>query len=137
MIKLTLLSIWVLLAFVLLAGILSFIALKIYEAFKKEPVKHAAPVPNMALKDMEALVQEKSTPREDLIKVIKALAAHHAIPPKKDGKPPKEAKRYLDMIFTLASHKSLNDDLVQEMYDLLTETNPIYVREFSRARSRR
>jgi hypothetical protein len=135
-IKLTLLSIWLLLAFVLLAGILSFIALKIYEAFKKEPVKKAPPVPNMPLKEMEALVQDKNTPRDDLIKVIKALAAHHAIPAKKDGKAPKEAKRYLDMIFTLASHKSLNEDLVQEMYDLLTETNPAYVREFSRARSR-
>ena len=136
MIKLTLLSIWALLAFVLALGILTSVAVKLYEAFRTVPVKKAPPIPDVPLEQMEKIVQDKNSPTPQLIKVIKALAAHHHIPPKKDGKPPKEAKRYLDMIFTLASHKSMNEELVQEMYDLLTETNPSYLREFNRARSR-
>lgn len=137
MIKLTLLTIWVLLVFVLAVGILSYLAFKIYESFDRKPIKAVVPpVPYLAIEAMEAIVQNKNSPAENLDRVANSLIAHHKIPAKIEGKTGKEGKRYIDMIFTLASHKHVNESLVQSLYDGLIKANPEYRNEFERARSR-
>lgn len=134
MIKVTLLGIWAVLTLILLIAIFSFTIFKIAQMIRKPPPPKAIVIPNIPIGEMERIIQDKNSPMEKLISVIRALVAHHPIPPKKDGKPTKEGKRYLDLIFTMAGHKSMTPQLQDEMYDVLTEANPTYLREFNRAR---
>lgn len=104
--------------------------------FKKPLPKKKVQVPNIDIEKMEEIVQNKTSDEASLIAVIKALAAHHKIPPKNGDKVDKLAKRYLDIIFTMASHKNMSPQLQDEMYDILSEANPSYIRDFGRARRR-
>lgn len=134
MVKLALVAIWTILIFIVVATIFIYIILKIYQMYKKPPPKIKKPVPNIEIDKMEEIVQDKTSEQDKLIKVIKALAAHHKIPPKDGDKVDKLAKRYLDIIFTMASHKHMSVELQDEMYDILSEANPSYIRDFGRAR---
>lgn len=137
MIKVALIAIWFILIFIILSAVFVYTILKIYQMYKKPPPKKKQPVPNIDLDSMEAIVQNKNSDELALISVIKALVAHHKIPPKNGDKVDKLAKRYLDLIFTMASHKNMSSELQDEMYDLLSEANPSYIRDFGRARRKR
>lgn len=134
MVKLALMTIWVILVFIVFIAVLVYTLLKIYQMLRKVPPKKKKMVPDIAVEKMEEIVQDKKSTADQLVAVIKALAAHHQIPPKKGDKPDKVAKRYLDIIFTMASHNNMTVELQDEMYDILSEANPSYTREFSRAR---
>ena len=137
MIKLLLLSIWVILVIIVCVAIFAYLMMQLFGGNTKPPPKVAIIIPDMELSKMEEIVQDKTSDIASLELVVRAIAAHHPIEPKKDGKTSKAAKHLLDLIFTMAGHKNMSPELQETMYDLLSESNPEYKRDFDRARSKR
>jgi hypothetical protein len=137
LIKLTLVAIWIILCAIL------FLSVNIYAIFhilgfnRRTPPPKPIVVPNMSIDEMERIVQRKESSIGDLRNVLEALIARPAIEPKKDGKTGKTAKRALDLVFTMAGHKSMTDALRGDMYSRLSAANPSYAKDFDRAQARR
>jgi hypothetical protein len=135
--KLTLVAIWVILAAISFATINVYAIMQIARQNRKPPKAKPIVIPNMAIEEMERVVHDKNSAIETLIAVIDALIAHHLIEPKKDGKAGKEAKRKLDLIFTMAGHKNMTNELRNDADNRLIEKNPSYAKDFDHARAKR
>jgi hypothetical protein len=137
MIKLLLLTIWAILVIIVFIATLAFLLMQIFPTKPKTIKKAPIIIPDMPLPQMEEIAQNKSSDAASLEAVLRAIAAHHPIEPKKDGKTSKAAKHLLDLIFTMGGHKNMSNELQTAMYTLLSEANPSYKKDFDRASNKR
>ncbi|MDR2033946.1 MAG: hypothetical protein LBP89_04865 [Helicobacteraceae bacterium] len=133
MIKLTLVSIWAILCAILFLAINIYAIVQVTRGNKKPRKPTVVAVPDIAIEEMEKIVQDKNSAIEALKAVIEALIAHHTIEAKKDGKTSKGAKRLLDLIFTMAGHKNMSTDLRADTLKRFGKANPSYAKDFDRA----
>lgn len=100
---------------------------------EKPPPPVVKKAPFYSLDKIEAMVKDKKTDEPKMKIIISSLIEHHHLPPKERGKPTKEAKHILEMIFTLSGHSQMNNDMRNEMFEELIAINPEYEREFKNA----
>ncbi|MDR2152593.1 MAG: hypothetical protein LBO72_07220 [Helicobacteraceae bacterium] len=137
MIKLTLISIWIILSAILFLSVNIYALSQIIRINKRPKKPKPIVVANMEIAEMERIVQDKNSAIEALQNVIEALIAHRQIEPKKNGKTGKDAKRLLDIIFTMAGHKNMPIQLRDETLKRFGEANPSYANDFNRAMTKR
>lgn len=137
MIKLTLIAIWIILCAILFVSVNIYALAQIVRMSRQPKKPKPIVIADMEIAQMERIAQDKNSEAETLRSVAEALIAHHAIEPKKQGKTGKEAKRLLDIIFTMAGHKNMPQTLRGDMLDRLSAANPSYAREFERAQAKR
>lgn len=87
-----------------------------------------------SLSQSEELIQNHSTQIQELELLVKSFVHYHKIPDKQDASKAKDAKKLLDLIFTLASHNNMSKELRMKMFDDLISHNPSYAHELNRGR---
>jgi hypothetical protein len=136
-IKLTLIAIWIILSAILFLSVNMYALAQSARMLKAPKKPKPIVIADMEIAQMEQIVQDKDSPFKALQSVADALIAHHMIAPKKEGKTSKEAKRLLDIIFTMAGHKNMQSEARGDMLDRLSEANPSYAKDFDRAQARK
>ena len=137
MIKLTLIAIWIILIAILFLSVNFYVLGNVFHRDRRAKKTKPTVVADIAIAEMERTVKDKNSATEALRGVIEALIAHHTIEPKTDGKTSKEAKRLLDIIFTMAGHKNMPTELRSDTLRRFSEKNPSYSSDFERALSKR
>jgi len=128
LIKTSLFLLWVVVIVATIFGVIIFLISTIFP--KKKPVVKKV-TKFFPMDKIENSVQDSSTPRREIVKIVKSLSEHHPLPPKVNKRPPKAAKSMLDMIFTLSGHTNMDNELREEMFEKLREANPEYIQEFA------
>ncbi|MDR3347187.1 MAG: hypothetical protein LBN32_01100 [Helicobacteraceae bacterium] len=134
MIKLILLLSWLAVGVVMLLANAMFMLSRIFKRKQKILPPKPIVIPDFPISEIDAVIQNRNSTVDQLAAVAKAIAVHHPIEPRTNGKTSKSAKHLLDIIFTMSGHKNMTDELRNSMYDELSQNNPSYGREFARAR---
>ncbi|PIE74257.1 MAG: hypothetical protein CSA19_00665 [Deltaproteobacteria bacterium] len=129
MVKLALIFMWAMFAFVAVVGFLIFILAPIFIRPKKPIIKKT---PFFSMSKIEQMIQDPSTSPKDLQTLIKSFSTYHKIPEKENGISPKSSKTVLDLIFTLGGHSNMSPDLRQVMFNKFIAANPQYAQELRR-----
>ena len=117
---------------VVLAAAASFFVILISSILKKPYKPPKKKIKYYSISEIEATIQNKTATKDLLAEIIDSFIEYHPIPPKVNGANPKDAKKLLDMIFTLSGHTNMDNTLRQNMFDRLIEANPAYKIEFKR-----
>ena len=89
---------------------------------KKEKIKE----PEITFEELLAIVKSKRSSTNDLSKAVIQLVRHFPFPEKKGNVLSDEAKKYLDFVFSVASHPNANAKLIAFMDKELKRANPSY-----------
>ncbi len=95
---------------------------KISKDIKKEKIKE----PEVTFEELLAIVKSKRSSANDLSKAVIQLVRHFPFPEKKGNVLSDEAKKYLDFVFSVASHPNANAKLIAFMDKELKRANPSY-----------
>ena len=82
-----------------------------------------------ALTEIIRFASNKSRTNQELMDTVARFANEFPFPPKHDGKVPDEAKKYLNFVLTITSHKAANAKLIVFMNKELKEVNIGYSSE--------
>ncbi|MDR3162485.1 MAG: hypothetical protein LBT81_01310 [Helicobacteraceae bacterium] len=135
MVKVLLLVIWAVVVVVVFMANVAFVGTRLFRRTKRPHLAKPIVIPDFPLDVMEEIIRNKNSDIKELSAVAMAIAEHHPIEPKKDGKTDKAAKHLLELIFTLAGHKNMTGEMRSDMYAKLEAANPSYKKEFDRAKS--
>ncbi len=91
-------------------------------SIKKEKVKE----PEITFEELLSIVKSKRSSTNDLSKAVIHLVRYFPFPEKKGNAVSDEAKKYLDFVFSVASHPNANAKLIAFMDKELKRANPSY-----------
>ncbi len=92
---------------------------------KKEKIKE----PEITFEELLAIVKSKRSSTNELSKAVIQLIRHFPFPEKNGNIVSDEAKKYLDFVFSVASHPNANAKLIAFMDKELKRANPSYKME--------
>ncbi|NPA81713.1 MAG: hypothetical protein GXO31_03785 [Epsilonproteobacteria bacterium] len=93
------------------------------------PKKETPKEPEVTLDDLLEIVHCKQSSSNDLSKAVIKLVKDFPFPPKTGNSVSKEARKYLDFVFAVASHPNSNAKLIAFMDKELKRANPAYKME--------
>ncbi len=131
LVKSILFILWVLSIFAVVMSLLGVIIMAFIPEVK--PVVHKQKPPYFSLDQIENMVKDKSTDEAKMEIIVHSFVEHHILPPKEKGKPNKQAKHMLEMIFTLSGHTRMTNPMRKQMFQDLIIRNPEYRSEFQNA----
>ena len=121
------------------ATVIAIIVFTTITAFKMRhrPPKPAPKVipPKMSLDEMNRVIKDRASSKAQRLAVIDSILYHYSPLTPKDGyRIPKDAKKIIDMIFTLISHSGLEVSRLNKFITDLSKENPDYAEYFDNAK---
>jgi len=98
----------------------------------KAKAKGATLPPKLPWDTIRQTIRNRNASPAELEAALQSMAYHYPLPPRVGDKIPPEAKKMLELIFAVLTHKSASRDITNAMFYKLIEKNPRYGKELSK-----